>query len=73
MLELVVDVRYEEQKARHLLDMDQYDTARNIRRDFDTLKLPHPPQANIKRPTSNGVTVSWKTQKNTVGNTIFVH
>jgi hypothetical protein len=68
MLHLVVTVRYEEQKARRFLDMDEFEVARKIRRDFDILKLPHPPQANIRRPTLNGVTVSWTTwSKNTVG------
>ena len=69
MLELVVDVRYEEQMTGYFLDMDEHHIAFKIRRDFDVLKLPHPPQANIRirRPASNIVTVSWKTRKNSVG------
>ncbi|KAF8226704.1 hypothetical protein L208DRAFT_1406636 [Tricholoma matsutake] len=65
MLELVADIRYTEQKARRLLDMRR-DVAHDIRRDCDLLKLPHPPRANIREPTLNGVTISWKTQKHSV-------
>jgi hypothetical protein len=73
MLELVADITYEEQKAEHLLDMNEQYIARKIRRDFDTLKLPHPPQANIRQPTLYGVTVSWKTRKYSVRGTTLLH
>jgi len=69
MLNLVAHIRYEKQKARQFLDMGKDDVARKIRRDFDSLKLPHPPQAKISQPTLNGVTVSWMTSKSAVGDT----
>ena len=68
MLDLIVYVKYEWKKAKLLLDMREEEVAQTIRRDFASMRLPHPPQANIRKPTLKGVTASWTTGKNTVGN-----
>jgi hypothetical protein len=66
IIELVLHVTYEREKANELLDMGQKDIGHIIRRDFDLLKLPHPPQENIRKPKLNGITVSWMTREHTV-------
>ncbi|KAF9466029.1 hypothetical protein BDZ94DRAFT_1252845 [Collybia nuda] len=45
--------------------MDSREIGPMIRLDFDDLKLPHPPQENIRRPERDGVTVSWVTRADT--------
>ena len=69
VLDLIVYVKYEPKKAELLLDMREEEVAQTIRRDFTFMKLPHPPRANIRKPTLKGVTASWITRKNSVSNT----
>jgi hypothetical protein len=73
MLDLTVYIKYERKKARLLLDMRQEEVALTIRRDFTSMKLPHPPRSNIKKPTLKGVTASWTTWKNSVGNRLLTY
>ncbi|RDB25988.1 hypothetical protein Hypma_006100 [Hypsizygus marmoreus] len=67
MFDLVLCVQYELNRVESLTELDPKSVALAIRRDFDLLKLPHPAEANIRKPTRDGVVVvSWLTFKNSI-------
>jgi hypothetical protein len=66
MIELIVRVVYEPERSRQLMDMEKKALALAIRRDMDYLKMPHPPEANIRKPEMSGIVFSWATTNNSV-------
>ncbi|KAK0467077.1 uncharacterized protein EV420DRAFT_1507073 [Desarmillaria tabescens] len=62
-LDIVVCIVYKPDKATRLLDAHLKDLAMEMRKDLDAMKMPHPPEANIRPPTLEGIVFSWTTRK----------
>ncbi|KAK0217884.1 hypothetical protein IW262DRAFT_1391141 [Armillaria fumosa] len=62
-LGIVVCIVYKLDKATRLLDVHLKDLATELRKDLDAIKMPHPPEANIRPPSLEGVVFSWTTRK----------
>ncbi|PBK99488.1 hypothetical protein ARMGADRAFT_1059620 [Armillaria gallica] len=62
-LDIVVCIVYKPDKATRLLDVYLKDLATELRKDLDAVKIPRPPEANIRPPSLEGVVFSWTTRK----------
>lgn len=60
-LTLTIRIEYAKSKAVPLIDMGYHQLGKILRADLDCFKLPHPPLANIRAPTVNGVEFFYKT------------
>ncbi len=65
-LDIVVCIVYKLDKATRLLDVYLKDLATELRKDLDAVKIPRPPEANIRPPSLDGVVFSWTTRKYSV-------
>ncbi|PBK72390.1 hypothetical protein ARMSODRAFT_954079 [Armillaria solidipes] len=62
-LDIVVCIVYKPDKATRLLDVHLKDLATELRKDLDAIKIPRPPEVNIRPPSLEGIVFSWTTRK----------
>ncbi|KAJ7677967.1 hypothetical protein DFH06DRAFT_1167506 [Mycena polygramma] len=60
-LTLLIRIEYEKHKAADLVDMERSEAYNILRKDVSRFKLPHPPVANMREPTNNGIEFSYTT------------
>ncbi|KAJ7489183.1 hypothetical protein FB451DRAFT_1223993 [Mycena latifolia] len=60
-LKLIIRIKYASFKATDLMEMGKQEILEILRSDLDHFKLPHPPVANIHKPTKEGIVLFWKT------------
>ncbi|KAL0571965.1 hypothetical protein V5O48_009991 [Marasmius crinis-equi] len=58
IVELII--RYNARKFASIAQLDRKVFAERLRRDLDVLKLPHPPMANIKDISQDGIRFFWE-------------
>ncbi|KAJ7040985.1 hypothetical protein C8F04DRAFT_1081272, partial [Mycena alexandri] len=60
-LKLTMRIEYTPSKAAWLMPLDETRLAAAVRADCDPFKLPHPPAANIRKSTNEGIEFFWST------------
>ncbi|KAF5390984.1 hypothetical protein D9757_004009 [Collybiopsis confluens] len=60
---LIVHIQYSLPKARAMLNHDAPLRYEKLRSDLSSLKLPHPPMANLAEPTEDGIAFYWETTR----------
>lgn len=62
-LDIVACVVYKPEKATRLLDLHLKDLVKELREDLIAMKMPQPPEVNIRSPSLEGMVFSWTTRR----------